>query len=429
MKTEVTDKLIEKFSNSRYASISFILHVILVAIFGTTVLFEAVSEPPDFEGEGGEFVAGASEVQAAPPPAQQQPQQQPTQMTVPTAVPSAPNPLNAITTTGVNDMNFQMDMSVLTPKINASPAVSQATAPSTVSGANISSDQLSAQQADLIRNFTSGWGKKGSGSGTGTRQREFEFIAYVGKYSGGNWDSTFFPGQRNTESRGALPNFLYWLSTQSRGKITTNERNVKPIDLSSDEIFATKPPFILITGTQDFKLTEKEVENLRKYIQMGGAIWGDSSVPGQRSRFDLAFRREMKRVIPDVNKSWEPIPTDHPIFVDNYFSEIQNVVPGLNYYQEPIYALKIYGEIAIIYTANDYGDMLQFGLTAENQFDMSRDERYQYIAMNRTLYELRGNYIHNANEQAVLDSYKLATNLVIHLLTRWEDKLSKAPRL
>jgi len=429
MSASLSDKILDKFSNSRYASISLVLHVILIAVFGTTVLFEAVSEPPDFEGAGGEFVSADSEQTAAPPPTSQMNKpQQPTEMTVQTPVAAPSNPLTAITTTATSEMNFSMDPSMLAPKINTAAVSQQATQPQ-VSGAQVSADSLSAQQAAQIRNFTSGWGKGKSGSGTGTREREFEFIAYVGQYSGGNWDSTFYKVRKSNQRRGALPNFLYWLSKQSNGKITTNERNVKPIDLGSDEIFSSKPPFILITGTQDFKLTEKEVENLRKYVQLGGAIWGDSSVPGQRSRFDLAFRREMKRVIPDKNKQWEPLPADHPIFSEGYFTEIKSVPPGLNFYQEPVEVLRIYGEIAILYTANDYGDMLQFGLTKENKFDDSKDKNWEYVAMNARLWDLQGRYIHNISEQSVLDSYKFATNMVIHLLTRWEDKLDKAPRL
>ena len=36
---------------------------------------------------------------------------------------------------------------------------------------------------------------------------------------------------------------------------------------------------------------------------MGGAIWGDNALPGWGSRFDVAFRREMKRVVPDIEPS------------------------------------------------------------------------------------------------------------------------------
>jgi hypothetical protein len=44
-----------------------------------------------------------------------------------------------------------------------------------------------------------------------------------------------------------------------------------------------------------------------------------------------------------------------------------------------------------------------------------------------------GLYIHNANPNtpinALLATYKFGANMVIHLLTRWEDKVRGAPRL
>ena len=85
-------------------------------------------------------------------------------------------------------------------------------------------------------------------------------------------------------------------------------------------------------------------------------MWGDSSLPGNRSRFDIAFRREMKRVLPDNDAVWETLPPEHPIFTQPVFPEIKAVPSGMNFYQEPVYALKRFGEVSVIYTANDYGD-------------------------------------------------------------------------
>ena len=221
---------------------------------------------------------------------------------------------------------------------------------------------MSTAVASQIKDFTGGWGK-GKGSGAGTRSREFEFTAYIGQYNGGNWNSTVRVAQGNKIETGSLPNLLYLMSAWSKDKIKTNYQNVRAIKLDSDEIFSVKPPFIFLTGTKDFKLSDREVENLQKYVRMGGCIWGDSSLPGLRSRFDIAFRREMKRVIPDVDKNFESLPPNHPIYTEGYFADIKEVPPGLNYYQEPVFAIKVYGEIAILYTANDYGDMWQIGLT------------------------------------------------------------------
>lgn len=418
----VLQKFIDKFSNSRDFAISFTLHVILVAVFGGTVLFKAVQEPPDFEGESGGFVQ-ASDSQNLPPPQQVQQQQQTFNVTT-VATPTS-STLNTITTTAVNPLNFSMAPTVVAPVTTPTNAPSApAPAPAPAGGA----EGMPTAVASQIKAFTGGWGK-GSGTGTGTRSREFEFTAYIGQYNGGNWNSTIRVSGGKIET-GSLPNLLYLMSFWSKDKIKTNYKNVKAIKLDSDEIFSVKPPFIFLTGTRDFVLTPKEVENLQKYVRMGGCIWGDSSVPGLRSRFDIAFRREMKRVIPDVDKDFEPLPATHPIFTQNpYFPEVKDVPPGLNFYSLPVYAMKIYGEIAIIYTANDYGDMWQIGLDESGKVDFRRNAGGLYVALNPAIWDQRDVYIRNLTVDALTQTYKFGTNLVIHLLTRWESKVRTAPTL
>jgi hypothetical protein len=294
---------------------------------------------------------------------------------------------------------------------------------------------MSSQVAGQIKEFTGGWGKS-TGSGTGTRQREFSFTAFIAKYNGGNWDSVF--RLRNNIPQGALPNLLEFMSKESRDKIKTNYKQVEAVALDSDRIFAAKPPFIFFTGSRDFILTEKEVANLQKYVRMGGAIWGDSSVPGRGSAFDIAFRREMKRVMPDKDKDFEALSPNDPMFRRApYFPEVKKQPPGLNYYDEPVYVMRYFGEIAIIYTANDYGDMWEFGIKQKGprewEINVDSDDKGEKVALQWDLYINNGIYVHNANPlppiASILDTYKFGTNMVIHLLTRWEDKLRSAPRL
>jgi hypothetical protein len=308
--------------------------------------------------------------------------------------------------------------------VPAKPAESVAAQPA----ASLGSDGMSTAVAPQIKDFTGGWGK-GKGAGTGTRSREFEFTAYIGQYNGGNWNSTVRVVQGNKIETGSLPNLLYLMSAWSKDKIKTNYQNVRPIKLDSDEIFSVKPPFIFLTGTKDFKLSDREVENLQKYVRMGGCIWGDSSLPGLRSRFDIAFRREMKRVIPDVDKNFEPLPPNHPVYTEGYFADIKEVPPGLNYYKEPVFAIKVYGEIAILYTANDYGDMWQIGLTQDGQIDLRKSADDKYVAINSDLYDRRDVYLRNLEPAALSTCFKFGTNVVIHLLTRWESKVRTAPTL
>ena len=416
-KNPLLQKLIDKFSDSRDFTISFVLHVILVAIFGTTVLFQAVQEPPDFEGDSGGFTSGDATV-SAPPPQDTPPVPTPNITVTPTS-----NPVNTITTVAPSPVNFTMAPMVITP-VTTTPST-EMTAPKPVS---TGADGLTGAQASAIKKFTGGWGK-GTGSGTGVRQREFEFTAYIGQYAGGNWNSTI-QIVNDKIWNGSLPNLLYFMQSRSKNKVKTNYTNVKAIKLDTDEIFSVKPPFIFLTGTRDFKLSDKEVENLQKYIRLGGAVWGDSSVPGRNSRFDIAFRREMKRVIPDVDKDWEALPANHPIYTTQaYYPDVKEVPPGLNFYREPVYALKIYGEVAIIYTPNDYGDMWQIGLKDDGQIDLRQDEHYTYVAINPVIWGNREIYLRNITQNSLSDTYKFGTNLVIHLLTRWEDKTRTAKSL
>lgn len=420
--TSFVQKIIDKANKSRFFTISLVFHILLVAIFGTTVLFKAIQEPADFEGGEGGFVDSAEAATQMPT----QPTQ-PQQTTFTVTAPSTPTTsLNAITTMSAQALDFTMTPTMAPPTITPTAVDSAVAAPpaAPTGPAGMTPDQKAG-----IAGFSGGWGKgKGSGSGTGIRQREFQFIAYLGKYAGGNWDSTVQVRGGKIDG-GSLPNLLYLISKWSRDKIKTNERDVKAIDLGSDELFKTKPPFIFLTGSRDFVLKEDEVLNLRKYVQLGGAIWGDSSVPGERSRFDIAFRREMRRVIPDKDKQFEPLPANHPIFTAGYYPGIRDTPAGLNYYQEPVYALKIFGEIAILYTANDYGDMWQIGLDEKGKIDLGTDEKGQYVAVNQTLYEKRGVYLHNLEEESIKRSFEFGINVITHLLTRWENKVDSGSRL
>ncbi|HWL54255.1 MAG TPA: DUF4159 domain-containing protein [Chthoniobacteraceae bacterium] len=415
---------------SRFFTVSVLLHFIFILAFGGTKLVQQYTEPADFSGDPGQgFVSNEA-------PMEMPPVQQPVDSTpaIEVSTPTATSSIEAITTNStISEPSFVLP-SIAAPVINPSMEINNQiatpTAPSLSSGPNLSTAQLQG-----IRDFTQSWakGKSGSGVGSNPQTREFEFTAYLAKYGDprdpkrmGDWASTN-EIKDGKIVRGSLPNLLYLMNTMSKDKIQALP-NAMPLDLSSQEIFAKKPPFILMTGHRDFVLSETEVENLRKYITLGGCIWGDSSLPGRRSRFDIAFRREMRRIIPDADKDWEQLPPNHPLFTKNlYYKDITAPPPGMNYYQEPVYALKFGGEVAIIYTANDYNDMWRIALTAERKYDLSRDEEDRYIVTNRQVWDWKEVYYHNLSPEALYTSYKFGTNLVIHLLTRWEDHTRNLP--
>jgi hypothetical protein len=410
---------IERLSRSRFFTISVALHFIFVLGFGGIVLVKQAAPRADFDDTSGGLVAPAP-----PAPAEAiQPMDAPTVAT--TAAPSTATPLNTLSVimTATNTSSaFTLPATPLTAPttgtvLNHESATAMSTTPS-FSG-------IPSAKATAMKKFTGGWAAPGdSGSGVG-HDRAFKFTAYLAKYEGGDWDSTIQMNDGKI-AKGSLPNLLYLMRKWSQNKIDAQPDAI-PLDLSSDKIFTIHPPFIFFTGHRDFKLTDKEVENLTKYLQLGGAIWGDSSLPGSRSRFDVAFRREMKRVLPDQNIVWETLPPTHPIFTETYYPEIKTVPGGVNYYQEPVYALKLYGEISVLYTANDYGDMWQMGLTAKGQIDYSRDAGGGFIVLNDTFLQYGDIYFRNMDVKSLNDSYKFGTNIILHLLTRWEEKLRNVP--
>ena len=52
----------------------------------------------------------------------------------------------------------------------------------------------------------------------------------------------------------------------------------------------------------------------------------------------------------------------------------------------------------------------------------------EMVAVNEEMYHRRGLYFRNIEPKPLMDTYKFGTNIVIHLLTRWEDKLRNVPR-
>ena len=85
-------------------------------------------------------------------------------------------------------------------------------------------------------------------------------------------------------------------------------RNFVPVKLEADNAFDF--PFCVWSGEEDFALTKKEREHLRKYLLGGGFIL---SSPGcSDPTWDVALRRELKLVFPEAKLV--KLPMSHPVF-------------------------------------------------------------------------------------------------------------------
>ena len=249
------------------------------------------------------------------------------------------------------------------------------------------SSAISAADAAAIRAFTGGWGK-GAGVEAKFREREFAFSAIVAKHNG-DWDSLFEMVDGKILS-GDLPALLELMGEESKGKIQTGHKNIQAVSLDSDEIFAVKPVFVYFTGSEDFTLSDNEVANLQKYIRLGGAIWGNGQ-SGGRSAFDAAFRREMRRVMPDENKDFERVSAFDSVFRrEPYFADVKRF--------PEISAMRYSGEIAVLHTTADF--------SPKNATPKPS----------------------TPSRQQGSGDLQWGVNLIAHLLTRWEAKLRASPR-
>ena len=243
-------------------------------------------------------------------------------------------------------------------------------------------------------------------------------------YEGGDWDCEFHHyNKKDKKGRPiSVPDFKYGslanLIREVDRRTNIEVKNKIPVVVRADSPEIFDSPFVYITGHKDFTFTDAEIENLRTYILQGGAIVANSSLPGRRSRFDVAFRREMKRVIPDHDL--KPINNKHSVY--NSFAVFKETPTGMNYWQEPLEIIDIDGRVVVIYNLNDYGDFMLATLDSTgNAFKtgLAADaEGYYRWQGPRKWHNSRKIYANVDDFQTTLDAYLMNINILAYLLTR-----------
>jgi len=278
-----------------------------------------------------------------------------------------------------------------------------------------------------------GYGDANVGSAGEHHGIHAEFVIFQAKYQDGDWDCNGpYSSGTNTWDLSALKNFMFQVRQWSRDRIKASVVP-KVLDIGMDEIFAIKPPFIYLTGHKDFHFLDREIKNLRDYLTLGGCVWADSALAGRRSRFDIAFRREIKLVLPD--REFEIVKPDHEMF-NTYFKDI-NLPVGMNFYHEPAEIINIDDEMVVLYTLNGYGHFWESRLNRDGKIDWNRINfgapgmphwTYDYgphlgspRAETSVLYR-------NLNDESVRDVYKFGVNVLVCLLTQYDDKIKFLPK-
>ena len=104
--------------------------------------------------------------------------------------------------------------------------------------------------------------------------------------------------------------------------ISVNLKRVS-VDLHRDDVSAY--PFLFFTGLDDFVLTSKQIQALRKHVDRGGTLLINNALG--LATFHRAAVREMRRVFPA--DEFRLLPQTHEIFRSlNTISDRKSVVEG-----------------------------------------------------------------------------------------------------
>jgi len=408
-----TKHWMEKISRSGYFFGALLLHLIVFFMVATWVIFPAFHPPTE------DFTKTYLPPSSPPPPP---PPPTPPTMQVPTRA-TAP-PTTAITApTAAPAFNVPMpDITVTPTTVDATQQMTQkvVSAPTSISQVRLAK----------IMETEKSWGRDRNNileSGSDPKNITAKFPVYLASYADGDWGCNVILKDGKIDA-GSLPDLVAKMNEWSHGHIT-GEVIPMPLNIGGPDLLDKKPPFIFFTGHKDFTLTEAEIQNLRDYLQVGGAIWGDNTLAGRGSRFDVAFRREMKRVVPDLDKNFEPVPMNADVFVKSWFP-ITKVPQGMNYYSEPLEHLDIDGKLAILYTPNDYSDqfcmrILPGDTTMQGIWPDLKSK--SPLVTSGTFWDNRSVFFRNFELPACLASQQLGMNIIGYMLVRFDKDLLLAP--
>ncbi len=152
----------------------------------------------------------------------------------------------------------------------------------------------------------------------------------------GDWDPTPH----------ALPNLLKYTAANTTLNVQFKRAKVSLTDDAAFDHVA-----LYMTGLRDFKFSKVELARLRTYLSSGGMLVVDAAAG--RKAFDVAFRRELKRVLPKAEL--KPIALRSPLYQTpfrirtvDYTDAAKAAQPKLN--APTLLGVYIDGSLAVIYS-------------------------------------------------------------------------------
>jgi hypothetical protein len=399
----------DRLAHSGYLLGAILLHLLVFLIVATWVVFQPPKPPAD------DFVK--TYVPAGEPPPPPPPPSQPT-MPVPSAV---SNPTTAITTVNPTAPAFNVPLPTINPTTTVTSVKMNQPPPTMPNNLD--------KRIEAIKNTeTQHWGRSTSNiaeAGGDPHNVVARFPVYLASYADGDWGCNVHLAKGQIDA-GSLPDLVAKINEWSHGNLK-GDVVPTPLAIGGPDLIAKMPPFIFFTGHKDFILTDTEIENLRQYLQNGGCIWGDNALAGSGSRFDVAFRREMKRVIPDADKNFEKYSVTSDLFKKGW-NNLDKVPEGMNFYAEPIEHIDIDGKLAVLYTPNDYSDLMFMRiLPGDTDYSTDRPTPDDPLFTSGLFLYHNGVFFRNFTLDGCLGAQRFGMNVIGFLLVRFDKELILAP--
>ncbi len=150
----------------------------------------------------------------------------------------------------------------------------------------------------------------------------------------------------------AVHNLLKHVRDNSTLTIKFKKVSVQPKDPK-----AMGYPLLYMTGHHEFHWTDEERAWLQRYLKAGGMLLADACCG--RLAFDLAFQREIARVLPE--HKLETIPPDHPVYHAHYdIGKVEytpRVTEDFGAQSAPnLSGITLDGRLAVVYSRFDLGN-------------------------------------------------------------------------
>ncbi len=163
------------------------------------------------------------------------------------------------------------------------------------------------------------------------------------------------------------------------------EARATPLD--SPKLFEL--PYVYLSSDRELPaFTAAQTENLRRYLTFGGFVFADANDGSIGSGFDASFRREMAKVLPQVQP--RPLPATHVVF-KSFF--LLDTAPGRFLNSAQLDAWSVGKRAAVIYSQNDVMGALARDESGTYEYEVTpggeRQREYAArLAINIAMYAL-----------------------------------------